>query len=333
MRVSLALSFIAHTALLVASVVALPAATPLRVEEPPPVPVEILTLDEFTKLTSKKTEVEKKPVPKPVKKVVEKPKPKPKKPPKKVVEPVVEPKTVAAVIKELPVPEPAPVAPPEPPKPEPPKPEPVAKPLPAPEPAPQPIAEPAPKPKVEPKKPVEKANTPPAPRVKPKPPKKIAKKKPRKPKVVKKKKKPKPKFNADRIAALLNKLPGDPQEAAPETSGRSKESTLRVASLDQLVTRSEMEYLRQQISRCWSPPVGIEGAENLAVKVKLNLRRDGSLAAAPIVLNTGPTGFDVAADAAVRAVNECAPFDMPGEKFDAWAEVIFNFDPRFMLGG
>ena len=79
--------------------------------------------------------------------------------------------------------------------------------------------------------------------------------------------------------------------------------------------------------------MAVAGAENLAVKVKLNLRRDGSLAGAPIVLNTGPTGFRVAADAAVRAVNQCAPFDMPGEKFDAWAEVIVNFDPRFMLGG
>ena len=91
----------------------------------------------------------------------------------------------------------------------------------------------------------------PSPRVKPKPPKKIAKKKPKKPAARPKRKTPKkPKFDADHIAALLNKLPDDPAAPAAETGGRSEKSELRVAGLDQRVTRSEMEYLRQEISRC-----------------------------------------------------------------------------------
>ena len=43
--------------------------------------------------------------------------------------------------------------------------------------------------------------------------------------------------------------------------------------------------------------------------------------------------FRVAAEAAVRAVTQCQPYEMPGDKYDAWREVILNFAPRNMLGG
>jgi hypothetical protein len=143
------------------------------------------------------------------------------------------------------------------------------------------------------------------------------------------------KFDADRISALLNKLPDEsappptpavPGEAAPDNARN-------LGGLDQTLTLSEIAYLKRQIERCWSPPVGVDGAGELTVKIRLGLRRDGGLSSAPIVMNSGDGAFQVAAEAAVRAVSQCQPYDLPGDKYDAWKEVILTFDPRLMLGG
>ena len=32
-----------------------------------------------------------------------------------------------------------------------------------------------------------------------------------------------------------------------------------------------------------------------------------------------------------RAVSRCAPYNLPAEKYDAWADVIVNFDPSEMF--
>ena len=38
-----------------------------------------------------------------------------------------------------------------------------------------------------------------------------------------------------------------------------------------------------------------------------------------------------AADAARRAVMRCAPYNAPADKYEAWADVQFNFDPSQMF--
>ena len=339
MRIELVISAAVHTVVLVASAVALPSAEAYKIKEPPPLPVELFTVDEFTQLAGKKTEkepivnapaVEKAPEP------IEIPKPTP---PKAVeAEPTPPPQKVAAV---EPPPEPAPpepieVLPPEPlPLPEPvvktqpekvPLPEPVAAPEPAPEPVPEP--EPAPEPEPEVVKAPPPTSTAPTPQRKPKPPKSAkasAKKKPAK---------KKPTFNADKIAALLNKVQDD--DAGPKpvaAAGRAEDGRSDVSGLDLVVTQSEMRYLQNQMQRCWNPPVAVANAASLNVKVEVRFKRNGQLEAKPVVINSGGEGFEVAANAAVRAVQQCQPYDLPAEKYDNWHQVIVNFDPQFMLGG
>ena len=38
-----------------------------------------------------------------------------------------------------------------------------------------------------------------------------------------------------------------------------------------------------------------------------------------------------AAESAVRAVSKCAPFNLPADKYETWAEVVVNFDPSDMF--
>jgi colicin import membrane protein len=65
------------------------------------------------------------------------------------------------------------------------------------------------------------------------------------------------------------------------------------------------------------------------------LKRDGSLAAEPVVTNrsTLPV-FEVASESALRAVRKCAPFNfLPPAKYAIWSDIIVDFDPSQMFGG
>ncbi len=295
MQLGLLVSSLLHAAIIMAAVVVLPAPELFKVEKTTSLPVDILTIAEFTKLKAR-SEPQKKPV------LKTKPKPKP------VLKAKPEPK---------PAPEPKPKPAPAPPKAAVPPPKPEPEPAPKPKPKPEPKPEPKPKPKTVKKKQVETASVP-VPRRKPKPPRR-------------KLKKPEPRFNPDQIAALLNKAP----DAAPEPERKPAEpSTEGVPEgIDMKLTLSELDALRLQISQCWSPPIGVENAQNLQIRLKLKLKRDGSLAGPPVLANSSSDPlFEVAAESAIRAVIRCQSYSLPPEKYETWRDVHVTFDPREMFG-
>jgi hypothetical protein len=314
MRAGLAFSIAGHLAILAYGLVAFPDARPFKVDDIEAFPVDLVPIAEMTDLAAGDRKAEKTPEapaqPKPVVKA-EAPSPKPAERPAKV--------PVKAA--EMPAPEIV-AALPEPAEPKPPVPIEVD---------PQAKAPDAP--------PLAPAQNP---RVRPKPPKpvKVAKAEPKKPaKSVTAQKKPdKPSFNPDEIAALLNKQDpaggGDPTPAtSPQTFGADE------GSINAAMTQSEQDTmigaLRNRLAQYWNPPRGVREAGSLRVTVGIGLLPDGSLAAEPRILDAG---FDplsqIAAESAIRAVQICAPYDMlPPEKYSAWRDIEFIFDPREMLGG
>ncbi|WP_137388163.1 hypothetical protein [Rhodoligotrophos defluvii] len=312
MRWSVTTSFILHVAVLLACVIALPTGKTLDEAMPPAVPVELVTLSDISKRQAVSKDAPDKPAekvapPKP-KEEVEKAKPKP--------EPKPEPTEAAKPPAPDPQPEPEPVKQAEaeaPPKPAEPEPQPPAV-SPDPEPVPQ-------------KAPDKKAEAQPAPKPKAKP-------KPPAPKVADKKK-PEREFNPDDIAALLNKIPDEvsaAQEVPAESGTPLKAQQTSMIGSDNAITADEREWLRSQIQRCWNPPTGVMDAPNLVVKLRIGFNIDGTVAGDPVVTNTGSSPlFQVAADAAVRAVLRCQPYQMPQEKYDSWRDVILNFDPSHMF--
>lgn len=138
-------------------------------------------------------------------------------------------------------------------------------------------------------------------------------------------------FNADEVAALLNK------EKA--SGGGAKRSTEQAALGGQTTTsgsklsQSEMDALRGQVQRCWNIPAGAADGGNLRVSVQFKLDRSGALEGSPEIISGGGSGGveRAAAEAARRAVARCAPYNLPAEKYDAWADVIVNFDPSEMF--
>ena len=135
-------------------------------------------------------------------------------------------------------------------------------------------------------------------------------------------------FNADEVAALLNK--NDPTaggaKASPDKAAFGGKKTTGGSELSQ----SEMDALRGQIQNNWSVIPGLADAADVRIKVKFQLDESGELIGEPEVTATGgtPQTQQVLMGGARRAVLRSAPFkNLPRDKYDAWSEVIVNFDP------
>ena len=146
--------------------------------------------------------------------------------------------------------------------------------------------------------------------------------------------KPQPKFDASRIAALLDKRDPQRKSATGETLSNTPSlgtATGRAATLSQ----NELDALRARLRECWNVPVGVAEARDLIVTVRIQFRQDGSLQTDPRLMNSGShPAFQVAAESALRAVRTCAPFSfLPMAKYEAWKDVIVDLDPRDMFRG
>lgn len=261
--------------------------------------------------------------------------------------PVEKPRPVKAAEAPPPSPEPAP-KPVEQKKPEPVKlPEPKPEPVPATEvtPAPQPRQEvkpdPVPETKVAETAEAESVKLPesaPSPQARPQPPQAQTAKAPdrKEPEKPAKQQASKPKseekqFDADEVAALLNK--------DKASGGGAKRSTQQAALGGDRTTggsklsQSEMDALRGQIQRCWNVPAGALDAQGLKVSIQFRLDRAGAIEGRPeIISGGGSAGVErAAAESARRAVLQCAPYNLPADKYDAWADVIVHFDPSEMF--
>lgn len=353
MKAGLTTSVALHAALIGFGLISLSAPKPFEVVDVESLPVDIIPIEQLTQIQQgdKKASVNDKPTPQVTEKTETVPEA------QKVGEnkidtdnkatPEVTPKEVeaAATPKSVPKPEPKPV--------DVKKPEPVAEPEPktAAVPATEATLEPQPKQEVKPD-PVTEAiaadqtetdavklpTEAPAPEAKPQPPQAQTAKAPDK----KDAKKPaaeataKPKteekeFDADEVAALLNKekASGGGAKRSTQTASLGGDKTTGGSKLSQ----SEMDALRGQVQRCWNIPAGAVDAGNLRVSVKFKLDRSGAIEGSPEIINGGGSaGVErAAAEAARRAVSRCAPYNLPAEKYEAWADVIVNFDPSEMF--
>ncbi len=151
----------------------------------------------------------------------------------------------------------------------------------------------------------------------------------------------KKKSAADRLAALLDKDPtkrGAPQSATPPTRDTNYQGPTAGASqgTDSVLSVREQDLLKglisSQLRGCWKLPGGGGGIETTVVTLRWQLNVDGSLDGEPSVEDpqSGPV-YQIAAEAAIRAVKGCSPFTLPPDKYAAWKTIIWDFDPREMM--
>jgi colicin import membrane protein len=144
--------------------------------------------------------------------------------------------------------------------------------------------------------------------------------------------KPQPKFDADRIAALLDKR--DPQRnAATGFEANATPSLGTAAGAAAQLSQSEIDALRARLMALWNPPVGMQDASQTQVTIRIRFRKDGTLAVGPQVLTSGSGAqFNAMRDSAVRAVFVGQPYTMlRPEHYEQWKEIDFTFDTRQMF--
>jgi len=143
-------------------------------------------------------------------------------------------------------------------------------------------------------------------------------------------------FDPKSIAALIDKSKVESAETSKKldkvTQDQDKNMDFRGLSL------SEEDALKAQIFGCWSIPLGLPYNENLLVRIKLQLKPDGSIIRSEILdharMNKPGQGFyKVLAESALRAVKLCQPLRVPSTGYERWKELQLNFDAREMLEG
>jgi hypothetical protein len=148
-------------------------------------------------------------------------------------------------------------------------------------------------------------------------------------------KKPRPpsKFDADQVAALLDKREPQRQIATAETLSNAATLGSPVGHAAEL-SQSEMDALRRRLSECWNPPAGVDINSNLYVVLHVLFKPDGSLASDPVVVeNTAASLGPALAESGKRALLACQPFTMlRPEHYDAWKDILVGFNPHELLG-
>ncbi len=333
MYTGLFVSLILHVGILAWAFVSIQSTSQLDLPDVATIEAEIITIDEFTRLKkgdpeAKKLEAKAKEKPEPQVSKKEAPKPKPEVAPPPPAEQMPPPPKETA---EKDKPEPTPPVEP--------KSDPIADKLAALTPPPPPA------PNVEEKKRLEEERKK---KAKEEAKKKAAEKKrkakeaaKRREREKKRKAKAKKKDFAKSMKALLDKTPE--KRGAPRSSTEPENPTdyegptagEREGQGTQLTAREE-DLLKGQISAqlrsCWRLPGGGGGTHMPVVTLKWTLRPDGTLNSAPRVQGgSSDPAFRIATESAIRAVTQCAPFDLPPKYYTSWKTIIWDFDPRQML--
>tara|TARA_B110001452_G_scaffold52232_1_gene39803 strand:- start:122 stop:931 length:810 start_codon:yes stop_codon:yes gene_type:complete len=143
-------------------------------------------------------------------------------------------------------------------------------------------------------------------------------------------------FDPNNIAALIDKSKIEYAETKKKTSKitQDQEKSVDFSGL----SLSEEDALKAQIFGCWSIPLGLPYNEDLLVRIKLQLKPDGTIIRSEILdharMNKPGQGFyKVLAESALRAVKLCQPLRVPSKGYERWKELQLNFDAREMLEG
>jgi colicin import membrane protein len=222
----------------------------------------------------------------------------------------------------------------------PPQPKPVEKPIEKKPDPPKPVVENKPKAETKPEtKPIEKK---PEPSVDPiaEALKKEEKKPPPKP-VVQAAKPPEPAkqkaertFDQSKIAALLDKRDPTRQATTGDTLNSNAALGLAKGNSDAIVATWKGAFVGA-VRRCFNFPYNGRDSDQFEVDIDIQLRRDGTVASAPVIVAVrGPSSSVGAAmaESARRAIEQCSAYTfLPKDQYDTWKYIQMTFGLKDLL--
>ena len=159
------------------------------------------------------------------------------------------------------------------------------------------------------------------------------------------------KFDANKIESILKTAPDEapPQDLVDKdprkrgTIGATPANPANVKNkgpvagtatgTDTRLTAREEDLLKNVIQsaldQCWNKPAVGGGEPVPVITLKWRMKQDGSVDGIPRVVDRIASPLaQAAADAAVRAVVKCERFALPPDKYAAWREITWEFDPN-----
>jgi hypothetical protein len=142
------------------------------------------------------------------------------------------------------------------------------------------------------------------------------------------------KQQAQDFDSLLNKLTTPDK---PVKNAKAGPRVIQGIGAGNMMTADLADALKSQIYRCWSPPTGAPDARDLVVDYDLALNPDGSVGRLQLTpgsaMAAAGNGYTrAAAEAASRAIYQCAPYRLPPDRYNLWREINpLRFDPRQMM--
>ena len=143
-------------------------------------------------------------------------------------------------------------------------------------------------------------------------------------------------IDTNQIAALIDKA--KEESAKVEKSEKKLTQSSIKNSFASGLTLSEEDALRAQIFGCWTVPLGLPYDDDLLVRIKLELKQDGTISKSEILdherMNRpGQKFYKILAESALRAVRICQPLRVPQTGYKKWKDIQLNFNPTEMLKG
>jgi len=143
-------------------------------------------------------------------------------------------------------------------------------------------------------------------------------------------------IDTNQIAALIDKAKEETSKVE-KTKNKLTQSSVKNSFATGL-TLSEEDALRAQIFGCWTVPLGLPYDDDLLVRIKLELKQDGTIRRSEILdherMNRpGQKFYKILAESALRAVRICQPLRVPQSGYEKWKNIQLNFNPTEMLKG
>ena len=143
-------------------------------------------------------------------------------------------------------------------------------------------------------------------------------------------------IDTNQIAALIDKAKEESTKVEKSESKLTQSSAKN--SFASGLTLSEEDALRAQIFGCWTVPLGLPYDDDLLVRIKLELKQDGTISKSEILdherMNRpGQKFYKILAESALRAVRICQPLRVPQTGYEKWRNIQLNFNPTEMLKG
>ena len=134
--------------------------------------------------------------------------------------------------------------------------------------------------------------------------------------------------------AQLNKIAGENTAPAKpnDKTGAPKHSDKNQQGADSADTATLAAALLSQVKKCFSIPAAAREG-NVSVLIHFALNPDGSLSGQPEVQGgSDDPVFQATARAAISAIAECAPYQLPADQYDQWKDNVIDFNPTRLTG-